>query len=63
MMAKWKVEVCRISYANQIITVEADNEEEAKQKALELAGDYFFSAHSADYEVEYVEKEKLEHPL
>ena len=53
-MAKYTVYVARISYAIVPIKVEADSGDEAEATALDLAGDYLFSEHSAEYEVESV---------
>lgn len=50
-MAKYKATVCRTSYAFREIEVEADNEEQAKEKLLDEAGDYEFSEKSADYSI------------
>jgi hypothetical protein len=52
-MPKFKVEICRIGYGFNEITVDADCIEEAKYKALEQAGDLSFSEKSSDYEVNF----------
>jgi hypothetical protein len=52
-MAKFKVEICRIGYGFNEITVDAANLEEAKYKALEQAGDLSFSEKSSEYEVNF----------
>ena len=49
-MPTYDVEVCRTSWGNQVIRVEADTEEDAKRLALDKAGDIYFSEHDADYE-------------
>lgn len=54
-MKKYEVSVTRIGYAHTTIEVEAENELEAKEKAIEMAGNYDFSEHDADYECEGVE--------
>lgn len=51
-MIPFEVHVCRIGYAQRIFKVEADNEEEAKRKALNEAGNYVFSEYNADYQIE-----------
>jgi len=53
-MKTFDVEVARVSYGFAVIRVVADNEDDAKDKALNLAGDYEYSEKSADYEVESV---------
>jgi hypothetical protein len=52
VLKKYKVKVCRISYAHRDLEVEATNIREARQKALDEAGNYEFSEHDADYKVE-----------
>jgi len=51
---KYQVEVCRISYGFNIIEVEAESKEQAKEKALDEAGDHEYSTKSADYDVNSV---------
>jgi hypothetical protein len=53
-MRKFVVNVCRIGYGNRDIEVEADTEAEAKEKALDDAGNYLYSEHTSEYEVEGV---------
>lgn len=53
-MKKFKVSVVRISYAVREIEIEAESEEAAKELALDEAGNYEFSEHNSDYEVESV---------
>lgn len=55
---KYEVLVIRTSYANTTIEVEAKNKHEAAEKALNKAGDYEFSEHTANYEVDIVSKIK-----
>jgi len=45
-----------MGYGFREITVEAENEEEAEQKALDVAGDYEYSEHDAKYEVDFCNK-------
>ena len=49
-MKTFKVEVTRISYAQRIIEVLAENEDSAKEQADEICGDFEYSEHSCDYE-------------
>ena len=55
-MKKFIVNIVRTSYSFKDIEVEAENEEQAKEKALEKAGDYEFSEKSADYTAEGITK-------
>lgn len=48
-MSRFLVKVTRISYAFRDIVVEAENEKEAMDKALNQAGDQEFSERSAEY--------------
>lgn len=45
----YKVAVSRVSYGRHVFEVEAETDEEAKEKASELAGDHAFTQNSADY--------------
>lgn len=49
---KYTVNVTRTGYAHREIEVEAATEEEAKQKAEEIAGNFEFSEKDADYKAE-----------
>ncbi len=51
---KFGVMVRRTEYGNRLIEVDAENAEEAVDKALDVAGDYEFSSHDATYDAEYV---------
>jgi hypothetical protein len=51
---KYTVNVCRTAYGNHDIVVEAKDEKEAKEKALDEAGNYFYSEHTSEYTVESV---------
>lgn len=53
-MAKYKVSVVRIGYSHKDITVVADSESEAVDKAIDAAGNYEFSEHDADYKADDV---------
>jgi hypothetical protein len=59
-MPKFEVQVFRTSYSSRMIEVEAENEEEAKENALEKAGDYEFSEKDAEYTVDFVTKKEGE---
>jgi hypothetical protein len=48
------VEVSRTAYGNHTIPVLASSPEEAEKLALEVAGNYFFSEHSSEYEAQSV---------
>ena len=49
---KYDVDITRIGYASLTFTVEAKNEEEAKEKALEEAWNTGWSEDTVDYEVD-----------
>jgi hypothetical protein len=52
-MPKYKVSVCRISYSEKAILVEAANEEATYKEAERVAGDLPFpNAHTANYEAQ-----------
>ena len=53
-MKKFKVSVVRVAYAVREIEVDALDEKDAQDVALETAGNYEFSEHSSTYEVEGV---------
>ena len=53
---KFRVSVTRIGYSQNTIEVEAENEEQAKDIAIDEAGNYSFSEYDADYEANFVEK-------
>lgn len=55
-MAAFTVTVVRTAYASLDIAVDADNEEQAKAKALDDAGNHLFSEHASEYSVEWVAK-------
>ena len=52
----YDVDVCRLSHDSARFTVLAESEEDAKNKAIEKAGDYCFGSGNAEYEVTYVSK-------
>lgn len=49
----YEVVINRIAFASRTIEVEATSLKDAEKKALEVAGNYEFSEHGADYEVEF----------
>ncbi len=51
---EYEVQVVRTAYAFKTIKVKANSEEEAKEKALDEAGDHEFSEKSSDYSVDGV---------
>ncbi len=51
---QFEVAVLRIAYGSRKIRIKAKSQFEAEQKALNEAGDYEFSEHDADYEIESV---------
>lgn len=53
-MLKWTVAVTRIGYGRGEIEIVADNEQEAREKALDIAGDFLYTEHTSEYEVEDV---------
>lgn len=54
MKKKFKVEVCRTTYSFNKIEVEAETPEEAKEIALEKAGNYLYSESNVEYTAEDV---------
>lgn len=54
-MKKFKIEICRTSYAFDRFEVEAENEKEAKDKAMKMAYDKCFKEVNAEYSIESVE--------
>ena len=49
------VSITRTEWGSRTIRVDnVDTEKEAKEKALDVAGDYEYSCHDADYEVDGV---------
>lgn len=57
---KYDVDITRIGYASLTFTVEAENEEEAKEKALQEAWNTGWSEDSVDYEVDDCNESKEE---
>ena len=51
---EFEVAVLRIAYGSRKIRVKAKSKFEAERKALDEAGDYEFSEHDADYEIESI---------
>lgn len=54
-MSKYIVNVTRTAYGCAKIVVEADNAEDAKDKAIDQAGDADYSTEGADFEADAVE--------
>lgn len=54
---KYSITITRTSYASKTFNVEADNEKEAKEKALNEAYNTSFQEDNADYDVDNVRKE------
>jgi hypothetical protein len=52
------VTVLRTGYAHRNIEVLAISEEQAREKAEDVAGNYEFSEHSSEYEIQGVREEK-----
>lgn len=63
-MEKFIIPVVRIGYGFANIEVDANSQEEAEEKALDIAGDHEFTEKSSDYEIEggspKISVEKLE---
>ena len=57
----YKVEVTRISYATESFLIEADNEEEAQELALNEAYSTSFDEDTAEYEINGVYESKKEY--
>ena len=55
-MSKYIVTVNRIAYGEIDIEVEAANEDEAKERALDHAPSESFSEHSSEYEIGHITK-------
>jgi len=49
-MPKYKVNMCRISYAFHTIEIEANNVKEAREKAMDESGEYDYSEKTVEYE-------------
>ena len=48
---KYEVEILRIGYSSRTFEIEADNEEQAENLALEEAYNTGFDEYNADYEI------------
>jgi len=56
-MPRYKVDVCRTSHSHLDIEVEADDAEQAIEKAIEEAGDHSFpTENSSEYNAEGITK-------
>lgn len=49
---KYEVEITRISYATETFLIEADNEEQAQELAMDEAYNTSFDEDSAEYEID-----------
>jgi hypothetical protein len=56
-MPKYKVTVCRTGYGFTTFEVEASGLTEARQKALDTAGNYDYIEKSGEYEIESIQGE------
>lgn len=56
MNMKYKILVTRISYSSIEFDVDAENEVEARENALDAAANTVFSEGNADYETEIIAK-------
>lgn len=54
MKKKFKVEICRTAYSFNKIEVEAETSEEAKEIAIEKAGNYLYNESNVEYTAEDV---------
>lgn len=62
-MSKYEVKITRIGYSSRRFEVTADNETEAEEKAMEIAGDYEFSEGDCEYECDSVTPLKEPDPV
>lgn len=53
---RFKVQILRTAYGRREIEIEAADKNEAEEKAINTAGDYEFTNHDADFEVEFVKQ-------
>jgi hypothetical protein len=51
MASKFKVHVVRAAYAHNVFVVEASNEQEAGEKALELAKSFAFKESDSEFTI------------
>jgi hypothetical protein len=51
-MPRYAVEIAQTLYGSTTVVVEARNEDEAYDKALDMSGDETFHYHADDYEME-----------
>lgn len=57
---KYSVDIVRIGYGFHTVEVMATSQQEAREKAMDEAGNYEYSEKTAEYEVECVTKEEEE---
>ena len=60
-MNTYEVHVTRVGYSSRIDRVKAKTLKEATEKALAQAGDFEYSEHTSDYEIESATKIKEKH--
>ena len=51
---EYSVDITRTGYSKKTIKVTASSEEEAKEKAFDIAGDFEYSEYDADYDVDVI---------
>jgi len=56
-MKNYNITVTRISYSCADFKVKAKNIEKAKMMAIEMAGNYVFDEHEADYKIEFAQED------
>ena len=57
-MNTYEVQVTRVGYGSRLSQVQANTLQEAKDKALAEAGDFLYSEHTSEYEIESATKIK-----
>lgn len=57
---RYEVEITRVSYSTLTFGVEANSEEEAKEKAMDEAYNTSFDEDSADYEIDHCSESDLD---
>jgi hypothetical protein len=55
---KFLIDMVRISYGFREFEVEAETEDEAREKALDVAGDYEFNEKNAEYRIDWMGKKE-----
>jgi hypothetical protein len=57
-MKKYLVQVTRTEWGHRSFEVEAPNRDLASQKAMEEAGNYEYTSHDSEYNVDYINEVK-----